>query len=108
MYSSSPACIPPSISPTEYGYQMHLRLFFISPVAAVAIIIIILIYYSSSRPDSSILSSFFSVNYWLLAGEGSVSTQSSLKSLSPSEVKQRNALVKWIEVHFSILSYFIF
>ena len=86
---------------------MHLRLFFISPVVAVAIIII-LICYSSSRPDSSILSSFFSVNYWLLAGEGSVSTQSSLKSLSPSEVKQRNALVKWIEVHFSILSYFIF
>ena len=71
---------------------VHLQLYF-SKLCTQYVSLIILL-----RPDSSILSSFFSVNYWLLAGEASVSTQSSLKSLSPSEVKQRNALVKWIEV----------
>ena len=52
----------------------------------------------SFRPDSSLLSSFFSYNYWLLAGESSQHSHSNQRSLSPSEAKLRNSTVKWIQV----------
>ena len=52
----------------------------------------------SFRPDSSLLSSFFSYNYWLLAGESSPHSHSNQRSLSPSEAKLRNSTVKWIQV----------
>ena len=55
------------------------------------------------RPDSSLLSSFFSYNYWLLAGETPQGPHSTQKSLSPSDVKLRNSTVKWIQVQLNII-----